>query len=794
VETLAVLVWLAIGAVVMLAVPVAALVALARANKALRELEELRGRVRHLADRQADVPAGAGPAVQAAVQAAEPVAHPAAHPPRHPAPSVAAAAVSSMTTASPPRPTPVAATTASPATLVPDSATVASRVPAATTPNSPTLATAAAAQAGVPLQPASVPPEHGDAAFVASHGPKILVGAGGLAVIVFLGLFVRYAWENDWVGPLGRVLSGAAVSLALVAGGLRIMHRRYRPLGQGLTAAGFAGLYLTAWAAHAVYQLVARATASGLLLAVIAAAAAVAAGKDARLLAGLAWLGGYLAPVLLSTAEDRAETLVVYLLLLGAAALWLDRRRRWPELPLMAALGTLLLFTAWYDSHFTPERLPVAAVGLLSLAALFALGPLRTESLAGLLAALATVAAGCGGIAMAGDADRPLGLLVLFVALAVLAELSAARSEWMRPTAAALAALGVLAWHDSFAASGRTGDALILGLGVAAAHVALLAAAGFRALPLRLSGALAHLAASLLAFVTLDRAFEPASTALFASTLALAAIQLLLGLEARRRGSDRLRARTALGLAAAFATLALPVRLGLAATTLAWAAEGVVLLWLGIRQRSALARGFGYAVLFLAFSRLFLRHVPLHPEPFTPVLNPAFGTWLCVIAALALGRRLARSTGDDALPWLDGASVLLLGPLTLALLFFLLSHETSVYFGHVSQAAASIGNPEAALRARREGSLAVSVLWTLFATGLLSAGLLLRSRPLFYASYALFALTAAKVVLVDIATLPTLYRMLSFLALGALLLAGAWLNLRFRERLTGAARQGMVRS
>ena len=86
------------------------------------------------------------------------------------------------------------------------------------------------------------------------------------------------------------------------------------------------------------------------------------------------------------------------------------------------------------------------------------------------------------------------------------------------------------------------------------------------------------------------------------------------------------------------------------------------------------------------------------------------------------------------------------------------------------------------------------MLWTLFATALLSAGLLLRSLPLFYSSYALFAATAAKVVLVDVATLPTLYRMLSFLALGALLLAGAWLNLRFRERLTAASDGGVLRS
>ena len=136
------------------------------------------------------------------------------------------------------------------------------------------------------------------------------------------------------------------------------------------------------------------------------------------------------------------------------------------------------------------------------------------------------------------------------------------------------------------------------------------------------------------------------------------------------------------------------------------------------------------------------------------------------------------------MPWLDGAAALLLGPLGLVLLFGLLTGETQLGL---------LRTPRARRPGRRRrgggaggppGGLAVSVLWTLFATGLLAAGLGLRSRPLFYAAYGLFAVTAVKVVLVDLATLPTLYRMLSFLALGVLLLAGAWLNLRFRERLS----------
>jgi hypothetical protein len=50
-------------------------------------------------------------------------------------------------------------------------------------------------------------------------------------------------------------------------------------------------------------------------------------------------------------------------------------------------------------------------------------------------------------------------------------------------------------------------------------------------------------------------------------------------------------------------------------------------------------------------------------------------------------------------------------------------------------------------------------------------------------TYALFALTAGKVVFWDLQTFSIPYRMLSFLALALLLTAGAYLNLRFRERL-----------
>src|SRR6185503_13685186 len=177
------------------------------------------------------------------------------------------------------------------------------------------------------------------------------------------------------------------------------------------------------------------------------------------------------------------------------------------------------------------------------------------------------------------------------------------------------------------------------------------------------------------------------------------------------------------------------------------------------RYGSGLFRTGGYVVLGLAVLRLLARHAPHRQAPFTPVFNPEFGTWLFVIAVLGTAAWLAARARDAGDPR-ERLAVPALASLSLVLLFGLLTWETSATFAVRAQVARLQGDLEAARSAGLAGGLALSVLWTVFATGLLAGGLALRSRPLFYAAYALFAATALKVVLVDLATLHALYRML----------------------------------
>jgi uncharacterized membrane protein len=71
-----------------------------------------------------------------------------------------------------------------------------------------------------------------------------------------------------------------------------------------------------------------------------------------------------------------------------------------------------------------------------------------------------------------------------------------------------------------------------------------------------------------------------------------------------------------------------------------------------------------------------------------------------------------------------------------------------------------------------------SAVWLVFGVLLLIAGFLLRSQPARLASAAVVALTIAKVFLIDMAGLTGIFRALSFIGLGAVLVGIGWLYQR----------------
>lgn len=94
-----------------------------------------------------------------------------------------------------------------------------------------------------------------------------------------------------------------------------------------------------------------------------------------------------------------------------------------------------------------------------------------------------------------------------------------------------------------------------------------------------------------------------------------------------------------------FITIAVPLYLKMHAVTMAWAAEGVILIIIGLRYRSEWTQVSGVVPLLLSCGNL-LFNLPMHTGPFNLILNPDFGTWCFVAAAACLCHLIYRRTSE----------------------------------------------------------------------------------------------------------------------------------------------------
>ncbi|MCB9475950.1 MAG: DUF2339 domain-containing protein [Deltaproteobacteria bacterium] len=128
----------------------------------------------------------------------------------------------------------------------------------------------------------------------------------------------------------------------------------------------------------------------------------------------------------------------------------------------------------------------------------------------------------------------------------------------------------------------------------------------------------------------------------------MAAGYLALGTLTRRRLADDERSVLAfIAYAMTFLTIAFPLELELNGTTLAWAVEAPLLVYLGHRFRYLPVRVGGFLVAGLIVIRLFDNHFPMHSDVFRIFLNTSFGTAAFAVAALGAFVGVHRRFGGE---------------------------------------------------------------------------------------------------------------------------------------------------
>ena len=186
-------------------------------------------------------------------------------------------------------------------------------------------------------------------------GQRIIGWAAvGLAIFA-IGFFIKYAYDNGWIIPEGRVAIGEVIGLGLLAAGWR-QHRKGNALGsQMLLGCGIAACYLATYAAFGFYELITQPTAGIFMTVVMFAAGCLAVVTNAYSLGMLTVLGGLLTPLMLHTGQDQHVSLFTYLELLVASIYLLYFWKPWPALRSIVWVGAMIQFGLWYVSYYSTE-------------------------------------------------------------------------------------------------------------------------------------------------------------------------------------------------------------------------------------------------------------------------------------------------------------------------------------------------------------------------------------------------------------------------------------------------------
>jgi len=192
-----------------------------------------------------------------------------------------------------------------------------------------------------------------------------LLGGNTIVRVGLIVLFIGLAFLARWAAGAG--LLPIEIRLALVAGagiallGIGFNRRVAKPgFALALQGGGVAILYLTIFAAGALYPILPLPAAFVLMVLVCAGAVALALLQDAQGLAAAAFAGGYAVPLLLGGEGGPAAVMFGYHLLLNLGVLALAWKRAWRSINLIGFFATFGIATFWGVLDYRPGDFAIA--------------------------------------------------------------------------------------------------------------------------------------------------------------------------------------------------------------------------------------------------------------------------------------------------------------------------------------------------------------------------------------------------------------------------------------------------
>ncbi|MCI0699053.1 DUF2339 domain-containing protein [candidate division KSB1 bacterium] len=695
---------------------------------------------------------------------------------------------------------------------------------------SPPIAARPQPQPSIPLP--SAPPSRTREEWEALIGGKLLNRIGAFALILGVGFFLKYAFDNNLISETLRVVIGFITGASLLFGGARFHKKGLAIFAQGLIGAGISIFYLSVYASFNFYHLVSQPTAFVLMALVTALTFFHGMKYDSLAVGVLGWAGGFLTPFLLSTGQANEVGLFTYITLLNIGLLAiLLKKDAWVILEPFTLAATYLIYFAWQDKYYIEDKLFVTAFFLTVFWGLFyGLDVFRiikgTTTFEKIRQAVAGANAFLYFVALNDIVDAQhhnwmsavtliLGgvyfLTFLFIKQRQPDAILALRRYTL--TAIALLVIATEIQFDDF----QTGifwslEALALvwcGMHWKMRHVwqAALALSGLALLRLIFTnGALACsplssfsllfnqralaffvLSATLGASAVLFKRIEEKNSGLIQNVLH-GAWSVLLFILFTVESNDYFRRRLFEATGEIVTGLTFSRFMAWAAI---WSAFSLPLVWLGFRRNILPIIWSGFGSLGLAIVMIAIQGITFEPiAKFTFLLNWRAAVFVLVIAATVIHTRWL-SANRQSYNWAKDALGILQVAIVLLLLDLLTGETRDIFKKAIFYARQNAGDSEASARITQLQNLqqlALSGVWLFYSVALMVAGIWRRMQGLRIIAIALFGITILKIFIYDLSFLERLYRIFSFIGLGVILLAVSYLYQRYKAVIFDSAK------
>ena len=204
----------------------------------------------------------------------------------------------------------------------------------------------------------------------------------GMIVSLFgVAFLIKEGVDRGWlVLPIElRLILVAIFGITLLIIGWRLREKR-RVYALTVQGGGIAIIYLTTFAAFKLYGLLPPAAAFVMLVLVTVAAGALAVMQDARTLALTGIVGGFAAPILVSTGAGNHVILFTYYAVLNAAVFGISWFKAWRILNVLGFLFTFVVGTLWGYFSYRPEHFATAEPFLILFVLMYMLIPMLFAS------------------------------------------------------------------------------------------------------------------------------------------------------------------------------------------------------------------------------------------------------------------------------------------------------------------------------------------------------------------------------------------------------------------------------